>query len=164
MPNGGEILTKDKFLEEIIVLENRLDSKLSDVRSVFQDINSRLKAVEDKVLVHIAEEEVSHVDEEVEMVKERIYDPEKGVIVMQQSICAALEKLHEELEKSDKALEEKLKKQAGEFKKFKTKMDTKITSLQKTMWVVAASAAIIYLVDNPEAVFAYIQKFLSSAL
>lgn len=159
--NLEDMLTREKFLEEMLCYENRIDSKLSEVKIVLRDHESKQKSLEEKILTHVIEEENSHVEEDVEKVKDRIYDPEKGVIVMQQSICAALEKLHEELVLSDEILRAELVKQSKESKTFRKKMNAKFTTLQKTIWAVAACAAGIYMIDKPEVVFTYIAKLFS---
>jgi predicted nuclease with TOPRIM domain len=153
-----EPLTQEKFLEEMLCYENRVDSKISEVKSLFRDLEAKQKFLEEKVMTHVIEDEVSHVEEDVEQVKSRMYDPEKGIIVMQQSICGALEKLHEALVSSDKLFKKALKKQAKESAEFRQKMNTKMAKLQKTIWIVAACGAGIYLIDNPEVVFSYLVK------
>lgn len=160
---GDAPVSKERFLEELICLENRIESKISEIRTLHKDLTVKQRNLEEQVMAHVIEEENSHVDEDVEKIKERVYDPEKGVIVMQQSICAALEKLHEELATSDKILNDKLTKQSNEFKKFKKKMNEKMSNLQRTIWIVGASAVGIYIVDNPAKIFEYLQKALASA-
>jgi chromosome segregation ATPase len=159
MPNpDGELLTKERFLEEIICLENRVDSKIHEIKATVKDIEQRQKKIEDTVFAHVVEDENSHVDEDVEKVKEKIYDPEKGIIVMQQSICLALERLHEEFQKSDKLFQKKQESLSKEQKKLKKRFNEKFSSLQKTLWAVVASAAGIYLIDNPSIILKYLKN------
>ena len=164
MQDLEQVLTREKFLEEMLCLENRVESKLSEVKTIFRELETKQKSLEERVMTHVIEDEVSHVDEDVESVKARLYDPEKGVIVMQQSICAALEKLHEELVKSDKSFKKDLKKQKINSMEFQKQITKKFGDLQKTIWIIGACGAGIYLIDKPEVVFSYLWKALAMIL